>query len=88
MLVELSDHHFIEGARVLELLSREVFKEQELLLLVHTPLLARFCGVLLLSELVFRRDRGLELRQRVFVHVKATLTSHCIVSHLPLFCQA
>jgi len=61
VLVELADHHFIERARLIVQIRRKVFKEQELLLLVHEALLARPSCILLLCQLVLRGDRLSEL---------------------------
>ena len=92
VLVELADHHFVEVAWLLDLMlllrRREVLKEQKLVLLLHAPLLAGSRRVLHLGELVLRRDRLSELRQRVIIlHIEA-VTFTGMVPHFPLFCKA
>ena len=85
MLIKFSDHHFVEAGCLL-LLSREVFEEEKLLLLLHTHLLGCPLGVLLLSELVLGGDGLAELGQSVIIlFIEAFGTR--VVSHFALFCD-
>ena len=85
MLIKFTDHHFVE-AGCLMLLSREVFEEEKLLLLLHSHLLSRPLGILLLSKLVLGGDGLAELGQRVIIfNIEAFGTR--VISHFALFCD-